>query len=46
VEHKLFNRGVLAAECAERRVWTVRDAQAKNGMRGQAIPEEVKARFA
>ena len=46
VEHKLFKGEVLAAECAERRVWTVRDAQAKKGMRGEAIPEEVKARFA
>ena len=45
VEHKLYNREVLAAECSEKRVWTVRDPQARNGMRGQAIPEEVKARF-
>jgi 4-hydroxybenzoyl-CoA thioesterase len=45
VEHKLYNREVLAAECSEKRVWTVRDSQARNGMRGSAIPEEVKARF-
>jgi len=46
VEHKLYNREVLAAECSEKRVWTVRDSQARNGMRGEAIPDEVKARFA
>ncbi len=46
VEHKLYNGEVLAAECAETRVWTVRDPQSKKGMRGQAIPEEIKARFA
>jgi 4-hydroxybenzoyl-CoA thioesterase len=45
VEHKLYNRGVLAAECAEKRVWTIRDPQSKAGMRSQAIPKEVKARF-
>jgi 4-hydroxybenzoyl-CoA thioesterase len=45
VEHKLYNREVLAAECAEKRVWTVRDPQARNGMRSEAIPDEVKARF-
>ena len=45
VEHKLYNQDVLAAEGSEKRVWTVRDAQAKNGMRSEAIPEEVKLRF-
>jgi 4-hydroxybenzoyl-CoA thioesterase len=46
VEHKLFKDGeVLAAEGTEKRVWTVRDADKPNGMRGQAIPAEVKARF-
>jgi 4-hydroxybenzoyl-CoA thioesterase len=46
VEHKLYNGEVLGAECAEKRVWTVRDPQSKKGMRGETIPEEVKARFA
>jgi 4-hydroxybenzoyl-CoA thioesterase len=45
VEHKLYNREVLAAECAEKRVWTVRDPQARNGMRSEPIPDEVKACF-
>lgn len=45
VEHKLYNREALAAECSEKRVWTVRDPQARNGMRGQAVPDEVKVRF-
>ena len=46
VEHKLYKGDVLAAEGSEKRVWTVRDAKAPNGMRSEAIPEEVKARFA
>ena len=46
VEHKLYKGEVLAAEGNEKRVWTVRDARAPNGMRGESIPEEVKARFA
>ena len=45
VEHKLYKGSVLGAEGREKRVWTVRDSKSENGMRGQAIPEEVKARF-
>ena len=45
VQHKLYKGQQLAAEGTEKRVWTVRDAQAKNGMRGEAIPTEVKDRF-
>jgi 4-hydroxybenzoyl-CoA thioesterase len=49
VEHKLYNRlydkDVLAAEGNEKRVWTIRDAHAKSGMRSEPIPEEVKLRF-
>ena len=45
VEHKLYKGGLVAAECSEKRVWTVRDARSEKGMRGEAIPEEVKARF-
>jgi len=45
VEHKLYKGDELAAEGAEKRVWTVRDAQSQRGMRGDPIPEEVKARF-
>jgi len=45
VEHELYKSGVLAAQGREKRVWTVRDVGAKTGIRGQQIPEEVKARF-
>jgi 4-hydroxybenzoyl-CoA thioesterase len=45
VHHKLFQGKVLAAEGFEKRVWTVRDAKAKKGMRGEPVPEEVKVRF-
>jgi 4-hydroxybenzoyl-CoA thioesterase len=45
VEHKLYKGNVLGAEGREKRVWTVRDTKSENGMRGQAIPEEVKTRF-
>jgi 4-hydroxybenzoyl-CoA thioesterase len=46
VEHQLYKGNVLGAEGREKRVWTVRDASSEKGMRGEAIPEEVKARFA
>ena len=46
VEHRLYKGGVLAAQGREKRVWAVPDAQAAKGMRGSAIPEEVKKRFA
>jgi len=46
VEHKLYKGSVLGAEGREKRVWTVRDARSEKGMRGETIPEEVKARFA
>ena len=45
VEHRLYKGDVLAAEGRERRVWTVRDPQRAGGMRGEAIPQEVKDRF-
>ncbi len=45
VEHKLYKGQQLAAEGTEKRVWTVRDPLAKNGMRSEAIPAEVKERF-
>jgi 4-hydroxybenzoyl-CoA thioesterase len=46
VEHMLYKGEVLAAEGREKRVWTVRDAGRPSGMRGEAIPQEVKDRFA
>jgi 4-hydroxybenzoyl-CoA thioesterase len=45
VEHKLYKGSVLGVAGREKRVWTVRDANARNGMRGEPVPEEVKARF-
>jgi 4-hydroxybenzoyl-CoA thioesterase len=45
VEHRLYKDSVLGAEGREKRVWAVRDAKSEKGMRGSAIPEEVKARF-
>jgi len=45
VEHKLYIGKTLTAEGREKRVWTVRDAKLQKGMRGQVIPEEVKAKF-
>lgn len=45
VEHRLYKGGVLGAEGREKRVWAVPDAKSVKGMRGSAIPEEVKARF-
>jgi 4-hydroxybenzoyl-CoA thioesterase len=46
VEHKLYKGSALGAEGREKRVWAVRDASSEKGMRGEAIPEEVKACFA
>lgn len=45
VNHKLFKAGVLSIEGDEKRVWTVRDAKAANGLRSEPIPEAVKACF-
>jgi 4-hydroxybenzoyl-CoA thioesterase len=45
VEHRLYKGSVLTAEGREKRVWAVPDAKSEKGMRGSAIPEEVKARF-
>jgi 4-hydroxybenzoyl-CoA thioesterase len=45
VEHKLYKGETLAAEGSEKRVWTVKDPKSQKGMRSEAIPEEVKARF-
>src|SRR5262249_10007623 len=45
VEHKMFKGDQLAAEGREKRVWTVRDPQPPTGLRGSAIPQEVKDKF-
>ncbi|HVO57189.1 MAG TPA: acyl-CoA thioesterase [Dongiaceae bacterium] len=45
VRHKMYKGKELAAEGSEKRVWTVRDAQAKHGIRSEPIPQGVKDRF-
>jgi 4-hydroxybenzoyl-CoA thioesterase len=43
VEHKLSLDGELCAECSEKRVWTVRDAQGH--LKSHPVPEAVLAKF-
>lgn len=43
VEHKLSLRGELCAECTEKRVWTVRDAEGR--LKSHPVPEKVLAKF-
>src|SRR5262249_9451139 len=45
VEHKMYKSDQLAAEGREKRVWTVRDPHRPSGLRGSAIPQEVKDKF-
>src|SRR5260370_23426124 len=40
IDHKLFNRGELAVDAHEKRVWTVRD-KSDGRLKSQAIPEDV-----
>jgi 4-hydroxybenzoyl-CoA thioesterase len=46
IQHQLFRGSDLAVEGFETRVWTVYDASSPGGLKSQAIPDEVKARFA
>ncbi len=43
VEHKLHLNDVLCAECSEKRVWTIRDAEGR--LKSHPVPEEVLAKF-
>ncbi|MDI1343737.1 MAG: thioesterase family protein [Pseudolabrys sp.] len=43
VEHKLTLDGELCAECSEKRVWTVRDADGR--LRSHPVPDAVLAKF-
>lgn len=43
IEHKLTLNGELCAECAEKRVWTVRDTEGK--LKSHPVPEAVLAKF-
>jgi 4-hydroxybenzoyl-CoA thioesterase len=40
IDHRLFNRGELAVDAHEKRVWTVRD-KGDGRLKSQAIPENV-----
>jgi 4-hydroxybenzoyl-CoA thioesterase len=43
IEHKLSLKGELCAECFEKRVWTVRDAQGH--LKSHPVPEAVLGKF-
>ena len=43
IEHKLSVKGELCAQCTEKRVWTVRDAQGH--LKSHPVPDEVRAKF-
>ena len=43
VEHKLSLKGELCAECSEKRVWTLRDAQGQ--LKSHPVPEAVLGKF-
>ncbi|HZQ13726.1 MAG TPA: thioesterase family protein [Pseudolabrys sp.] len=44
VEHRLSLRGETCVECAETRVWVVRDP-ATGAIKSQPVPDEVRAKF-
>jgi len=43
IEHHLSLNGETCAECSEKRVWVVRDAQ--GGLKSHPVPEAVLAKF-
>ncbi len=43
VEHKLSLNGEFCAECSEKRVWTVRDAEGR--LKSHPVPEAVLEKF-
>jgi 4-hydroxybenzoyl-CoA thioesterase len=43
VEHRLSLNGELCAECSEKRVWTVRDAE--GNLKSHPVPESVLEKF-
>jgi 4-hydroxybenzoyl-CoA thioesterase len=45
VQHKVFKGDVLAVECSETRVWAVRSKSDPETVEGQAVPQDVIARF-
>jgi 4-hydroxybenzoyl-CoA thioesterase len=46
VEHRIMKAGELAVEGSETRVWVVRDKDNPERIKSQAIPRDVKERFA
>lgn len=45
VQHRLLKGGALAVEGWETRVWAVRDPTRPSGIRGETIPDALKALF-
>ncbi len=45
VEHKLFRGSDLSVECFETRVWAIPDPADPERIKGEAVPEEIRARF-
>jgi 4-hydroxybenzoyl-CoA thioesterase len=45
VQHKVLKDEVLAVECSETRVWAVRSKSDPDAIEGQAVPQDVIARF-
>jgi 4-hydroxybenzoyl-CoA thioesterase len=45
VQHKVFKGDLLAVECFETRVWAVRSKNDPETIEGQAVPQDVMARF-
>ncbi len=43
IEHKLSRGGDLCVECAEKRVWVVRDAEGR--LKSHPVPEAVREKF-
>ena len=43
IEHKVSLKGELCAECSEKRVWVLRDANGQ--LKSHPVPEEVLAKF-
>ena len=45
IEHRLSHNEQVCVECAETRVWVVRDPAAPAGFKSQPVPDAVRAKF-
>jgi 4-hydroxybenzoyl-CoA thioesterase len=45
IRHQLFNKGVLAVECLETRVWAALSATGQGQIEGKPVPRKVIERF-